>query len=189
MFRRGFDCTSFCYRLPTLGTIVHSLPKKASHIDEKASHALCRRIAPIIAVYGQRRPTQGGKRQGNAKQIKVKAVARRAACGYCQCLMALRLLTNRAVRAFMLPRRGLDEFVTGSAPANVAAKGKDAAKKDEKAVDANAAGRPWKADELRRMYSSRLSLSAARLQHVPRRSTPFPRRPPHTQTNRNATGS
>ena len=69
------------------------------------------------------------------------------------CLMALRLLTNRAVRAFMLPRRGLDEFVTGSAPAPAAAKGKDAAKKDEKTVDANAAGRPWKADELRRMYA------------------------------------
>ncbi len=52
----------------------------------------------------------------------------------------------------MLPRRGLDEFVTGSAAPPAAAKGKDAAKKDEKAVDANTAGRPWKAAELRRMY-------------------------------------
>jgi hypothetical protein len=66
--------------------------------------------------------------------------------------MSLRLLSNRAVRAFMLPRRGLDEFVTGSAAPPAAAKGKDAAKKDEKAVDANTAGRPWKAAELRRMY-------------------------------------
>ena len=50
----------------------------------------------------------------------------------------------------MLPRRGLDEFVTGSAAP--AAKAKDASKKDEKDVDAAAAGRPWNAAELRRMY-------------------------------------
>jgi hypothetical protein len=66
--------------------------------------------------------------------------------------MALRLLSNRALRAFMLPRRGLDEFVTGSAAPP--AKAKDAAKKDEKDVDAAAAGRPWNAAELRRMYDS-----------------------------------
>ncbi len=64
--------------------------------------------------------------------------------------MALRLLSNRALRAFMLPRRGLDEFVTGSAAPP--AKAKDASKKDEKDVDAAAAGRPWNAAELRRMY-------------------------------------
>jgi hypothetical protein len=65
--------------------------------------------------------------------------------------MALRMLSNRAMRAFMLPRRGLDEFVTGSAAPPAAAKTKDAAKKDEKDADATAAGRPWKAAELRRM--------------------------------------
>jgi hypothetical protein len=67
--------------------------------------------------------------------------------------MALRLLSNRAVRAFLLPRRGLDDFVTGSAPPPAAAKGKDAAK-GEQAADATAAGRPWKAVELRRMYQA-----------------------------------
>ena len=66
--------------------------------------------------------------------------------------MALRLLSNRAVRALMLPRRGLDEFVTGSAAPLAATKGQDASKKDEKSVEANSAGRPWKAAELRRMY-------------------------------------
>ncbi len=52
----------------------------------------------------------------------------------------------------MLPRRGLDEFVTGSAAPPAAAKGQDASKKDEKSVEATSAGRPWKAAELRRMY-------------------------------------
>ena len=66
--------------------------------------------------------------------------------------MALRLLSNRAMRAFILPQRGLDEFVTGSGSQPVSAKG--TAKKDENAVDSSAAGRPWKAAELRRMYFS-----------------------------------
>ena len=79
----------------------------------------------------------------------------------CPCIaqhhMSLRLLSHRAVRAFMMPRRGLDDFVTGSAPPPAAAKGKDAAK-GEQAADATAAGRSWKAMELRRMY--RVPLSA-----------------------------
>ncbi len=57
----------------------------------------------------------------------------------------------------MLPRRGLDEFVTGSAAPPAAAKGKDAPKKDEKAVDASASGRSWQAAELRRMYRTSTS--------------------------------
>ena len=90
----------------------------------------------------------------------------------CPCIaqhhMSLRLLSHRAVRAFMMPRRGLDDFVTGSAPPPAAAKGKDAAK-GEQAADATAAGRSWKAMELRRMY--RVPLSAV-ARHPP--SCPLP---------------
>ncbi len=73
----------------------------------------------------------------------------------------------------MLPRRGLDEFVTGSAAPPASVKTKDATKKDEKGVDAAAAGRPWKAAELRRMYSPRtahmaICLPAACLDRVVR---------------------